>query len=172
MNKETKTPKLPKPIAQKPKVQGNLPESINKDGTPGTSYNKSIKRVAQSPNILAKGLGNSSIAATATITGDAKIANKGYKKVKMMKRTKLGQFKEHNLKDESTPEAIREKTFWDTEEGKDGIVNLKHAKTLPGVFALGKKFGPYVLSMASNYLHHYGDNLKVPFVEFGSFISK
>jgi len=77
MNKETKTPKLPKPIAQKPKVQGDLPVSINKDGTPGTSYNKGVKRVAQSPNILAEGLGESSIAATATITGDAKIANKG-----------------------------------------------------------------------------------------------
>ena len=79
MNKETKTPKLSKPIAQESKVQGNLPVSINKDGTPGKSYNKGIKTVAQSPDILAKDLHDSSIAATATITGDAKIANKGDK---------------------------------------------------------------------------------------------
>lgn len=69
-----------------------------------------------------------------------------------------------NLQDPNTPENIRDKTLLETSEDKSGKISYKHTDTLAGVFSLGKKFGPYVLSMASEYLKFYDKGLKAPFV--------
>jgi hypothetical protein len=74
--------------------------------------------------------------------------------------------KKHNINEAGQRKEIADKQFYDAKyQDPNGHITFEEATALPGVFSLGKKFGPYVLSMMSEYLHHFGDGaMNAPFV--------
>jgi hypothetical protein len=74
--------------------------------------------------------------------------------------------KVHEINAEGQRKEIADKEFYEAKQlDPNKNITFEEAKALPGVFGLGKKFGPYVLSMMAEYLHHFGDGaMNAPFV--------
>ena len=74
--------------------------------------------------------------------------------------------KVHEINAEGQRKEIADKEFYEAKQlDPNQNITFEEAKALPGVFGLGKKFGPYVLSMMAEYLHHFGDGaMNAPFV--------
>lgn len=74
--------------------------------------------------------------------------------------------KVHEINAEGQRKEIADKEFYEAKQADPSQnITFEEAKALPGVFGLGKKFGPYVLSMMAEYLHHFGDGaMNAPFV--------